>query len=257
MAVKINPVNFLVAQAAALVLDAAMSTQKIVSGLVGLTLPLGFDMSTITVSEMGRRIDLVVPSGGAYQAIDVTMNYIPGNQSQVIFQAAALNSTPLTTLRFYLKQNCDFAALDKINDPGGGYYIGTFGAPSVQSKNELFQNSLQILPAGSSVLFCAHTPVGGGAAITFTAQSGSTRATAVHDSTNWAALGFEVGDVILADYVDGLNPLYLEANELNGQTMHFTLDVGDAATVPAFSGIAATQLHGATAIEVEELSTAC
>ena len=119
MALKTTTANFLVAQASALVLDVAMATEILVKGLTGLTLPIGFEMSTINVSEMGRRIDLVVPSGGTYTSIDVTANFVPGDVSQQRLQDASINSSKITTARFYLQMDCDFAALDLINDPGG------------------------------------------------------------------------------------------------------------------------------------------
>ena len=256
MAVKVISANFLVAQASALVIDAAMATEKIIRGLTGLALPIGFEMSSLTVSEMGRRIDLVVPSGGSYTPIDVQTNFVPGDPSQRILQDAALNSTKLTTLRFYLKQGCDFAALDLINDPGGGYLIGTYSPPSVQSKNALYQNTISILPAGSSVLFIAHTPAGGGTNIAFTAQ-GAGGATAVLSSGTWTALGFEVDDVVIIDKVDSLDPLYAKVGTIAGATLTFAKDVGDGASIPTTTGAAATQLHAATPIEVTGLSTTC
>lgn len=256
MALKTISTNFLVAQASALVLDAAMATEALVRGLTGLTLPLGFEMSTITVSEMGRRIDLVVPSGGAYTAIDVAANFVPGDPTQQILQAAALNSTKLTTMRFYLKIGCDFAALDLINDTGGAYLIGTYSPPTVASKSELYQNTISILPAGSSVLFIAHSAPNLGTNITFTADAGS-GATAVLSAGTWAGFGFEENDVILIDYQDGQDPLYAKAETISGATMTFAVGVGDADSITSAVGVAATQVHGATPIEVAGTTTTC
>ncbi len=249
MALKTISTNFLVAQASALVHDAAMATEANIRGLTGLTLPIGFEMSTITVTEMGRRIDLVVPSGGAYTPIDIAANFVPGDPTQQLLQAAALNSTKLTTMRFYLKAGCDFAALDLVNDAGGSYLIGTYSPPTVGSKNELYQNTIQILPAGSSVLFIAHTPVGGGANLSFTAQA-TTGAEAETSVGAWATYGFEVGDVVLLDKVDSLDPLYAKVESVSGTTMVFVKDIGDAADITTSAGVAATQLHAATPIEV-------
>lgn len=256
MALKTISTNFLVAQASALIIDAGMATEEPIRGLTGLTIPIGFEMSTITVSEMGRRIDLVVPSGGAYPAIDITTNFVPGDTTQQRLQAAALNSTKITTFRFYLKAGCDFAALDLVNDEGGAYLIGTYSPPSVGSKNELYQNTIQILPAGSSILFIAHTPIGGGANLTFTAQGGS-GATCETSVGAWDTYGFEVGDVVLIDYQDGQDPLYVEVATVVGTTLTFSMDVGDAALITTAAGVASTQLHAATPIEVAGATTTC
>ena len=264
MAVKTISANFLVAQASALILDAAMATEALVRGLTGLTLPLGFEMSTITVSEMGRRIDLVVPSGGAYSSIDVTANFVPGDPTQKVLQDAALNSTKLTTMRFYLKQGCDFAALDLINDSGGGYLIGSYSPPSVASKNELYQNTISILPAGSSVLFIAHSAPGLGANITFTAEAGSTEATATLSTGSWVTFGFEVGDVVIVDWADaGSDPIYAQVLTITGtgdEIMTFELEAdvgGNISDLPSSVGVAKTQVHGASPIEISGASVSC
>jgi|LGVE01.1.fsa_nt_gb hypothetical protein len=261
MAVKQTAANFLVAQASALIYDAAMTTEANISGLTGLTLPLGFEMSTITVSEMGRRIDLVVPSGGAYTSIDIVANFYAGDPIHAILQAAALNSTKLTTLRFYLKQGCDFAALDLINDAPGAYLIGTYSPPTAASKNALYQNTISILPAGSSVLFIAHSAPSLGTNITFVSETTTgAGATATLSAGSWSVFGFEVGDVVLADKVGSNDPLYLQVETITGtgdEIMTFTESTGDSATIPDATGAAATQLHGATAIEVTGLAVTC
>ncbi len=257
MATKSITTNYLVAQASALVLDPATTDELTVRGLTGLTLPLGFEMSNVTVSEMGRRIDLVVPSGGTYTPLDITANFVPGDASQAIFQDAALNSTKLTAMRFYLKAGCDFAALDLINDTGGGYLIGTYSPPTVASKNELFQNQITILPAGSSVLFVAHTTAGEGAELSYVA---ATRILTL-GTGSFVTMGFEVGDVLYLDYADSNDPLCLEAAAVTSSTITFTDATGDEATLAAgsatWTGGSTCQLHGATAIEVSGSTTTC
>lgn len=255
MAQKTIATNYLVGQAAALVLNPAEAAEKTVRGLVGLTLPLGFEMSNIVVQEMGRRIDIVVPSGGAYTPIDIQANFVPGDPTQQFFQDAALNSTKITKMRFYLKQGCDFAALDLINDSGGAYLIGTFSPPSVASKNELFQNQITILPAGSSLLFVAHTPPGQGTTLSYVA---STRTISVSGGDAFDTdYGFEVGDVCLFDWFDSMAPQYVEVESISGADMVFTAGVGDVGNLGDASGIATTQLHGATPIEVTGLDLTC
>lgn len=260
MATKTISTNFLVAQASALVLNPAEATQMIVRGLTGLTLPLGFEMSNNVISEMGRRIDLVVPSGGAYTPIDITANFVPGDPSQQIFQSAALNSTQLKKMRFYLKQGCDFAALDLINDPGGAYLIGTFSPPSVASKSETYQNQITILPAGSSVLFIAHTPAGGGAALTFNAPVGTGADASIDlSSGSFVDMGFEAGDVVYLDWVNSLAPLCCKIKSGGVAAGALTLEggVGDCDLVPDFSGIATSAIHGATPIEIVGTDLTC
>jgi hypothetical protein len=259
MALKTISTNFLVAQASALVYDAAMATEANIKGLTGLTLPIGFEMSTITVSEMGRRIDLVVPSGGSYTAIDITCNFVPGDPTQQVLQDAALNSTSITTMRFYLKADCDFAALDLINDSGGAYLIGTYSPPSVGSKNELYQNTISILPAGSSILFIAHTAIGGGANIAFLSEATTgAGATATLSAGTWAGFGFEEGDTVIIDWHTALtDPLYVKVETISTVTMTFTEATGDSASITDVTGVAATQMHGATPIEVSGTTTTC
>lgn len=264
MALKTISTNFLVAQASALIYDAAMSTEATVRGLTGLTLPLGFEMSTITVSEMGRRIDLIVPSGGAYTAIDITANFVPGDPTQKVLQAAALNSTNITTFRFYLKTGCDFAALDLINDSGGAYLIGTYSPPTAQ-KNELYQNSISILPAGSSVLFIAHSAPGLGTNIDFVAEvAGVSEATATLSAGSWVTFGFEVGDVAIIDWsTAGTDPIYAQVKSITGTsdeilTFEYEADEGgNISDLTTVTGIAASQVHGASPIEVTALAASC
>ena len=264
MALKTIATNFLVAQASALVHDAAMSTQQTIRGLTGLTLPLGFEMSTIVVSEMGRRIDLVVPSGGAYTSIDIATNFVPGDPTQKILQDAALNSTKLTTMRFYLKTGCDFAALDLINDDGGAYLIGTYSPPTVGSKNELYKNTVSILPGGSSVLFIAHSAPGLGTNIAFTAEAGATEATATLSAGSWVTFGFEVDDVVLIDHPTALiDPIYAKVESITGtgdEILTFELEStagGNISDLTTVTGIATSQVHGASPIEVSGTTTTC
>jgi len=257
MATKTISTNYLVAQAASLVLNPATAEEANVRGLTGLTLPLGFEMSTVVVSEMGRRIDLVVPSGGQYSPIDITANFVPGDATQAALQAAALNSTKLTAMRFYLKAGCDFAALDLINDSGGGYLIGTYSPPTVAGKNELFQSQLQILPAGSSILFVAHSTPGSGDDITFAAESGG-GATATLSTGSWVDMGFEEGDTVIIDWNDATtDPLYVQIESMTATVLTFAEGVGDGASVVSGTGLTKTQVHGATPIEVEGLAATC
>lgn len=255
MAFKVSTVNFLIANTSSVVINAGMTTQMAIRGLTGMPIPKGYEGSTITVTEMGRAIDLLARSSISYSAVDIPANFLPGDPSQTFLETAGKNDTPITTMRFYLKENCDFAALDLVNDPGGSYSVGSFSAPTA-NKGELYTNSIQILPGGSSVLFIAHTTIGGGTNITFAAED-TTGATATLSTGTWADFGFEAGDVVIADYVNSLDPFYLEVDTIVDAVMTFSKDTGGSASVPTGAGVAATRLHGATPIEVSDADTTC
>jgi hypothetical protein len=252
MALKINPVNFVLAQNAAVVLHAAKSNEMQVRGLQGMGLCLGFTMDTQTVQEMGRRIALVVPSGGSYEETSVNYNFVPGDASLEEFRDAAINSTKLADVRLYVKNGCDFSAPDLISDPASGLYVGSMSDPQVDSPNGLFTGSLNYMPGGAFVLFVAHTPVGAGATLSYTA---STRTLAVSGGDEFDTdYGFEVGDTCILDYADGNDPIYLKVESISGASIVFTAGVGGIASLSDFAGIAATALHGATPLVVSGYS---
>jgi len=244
MALKANPVNFVLAQNAAVVLHAGKSTEKLVRGLQGMGLCLGFTMETQTIAEMGRRIALKAPSGGEYEETTVNYNFIPGDASLEEFRDAAINSTKLNDIRLYVKQGCDFSAPDLISDSASGLYVGSMSDPSVDSPNGLFTGSLNYMPGGAFVLFIAHKV---GVDLTYTA---ATR-TLASASSDFVSAGFEEGDTLILDYADDNDPLYLQAASVSAGSIVFTEDVGDVATLSSdFSGIATTALHGATPLVV-------
>lgn len=258
MAFKTITRNYTVVQNAAVVLHAGKSDEANIRGLTGIALPTGFEKSNITVSEMGRRIDLLVGTGGTYTPIDIPINFLLGDPTQTELRDAALNDTAITDMRFYLKQGCDFVALDLINDSGGSYGIGSVANPSAASKNDLVSSSMTILPAGSSVEFIAHTASGLGTNITFASESTTTAgATAVLSAGTWAGFGFEEDDVVIIDYLDGNDPLYAKIETISTVTATFYEDTGDSATIPDATGISATQVHGATGIEIAGYSSTC
>ena len=246
MAIKANPVNFVLAQNAAVVLHAGKSTELSVRGLQGMGLCLGFTMETQTVQEMGRRIALVVPSGGTYEETSVNYNFIPGDASLEEFRDAAINSTKLNDVRLYVQNGCDFSAPDLISDPASGLYVGSMSDPSVDSPNGLFTGSLSYMPGGAFVLFIAHVK---GTGLSFTA---STRTIA--DSGNgFVDAGFEVGDTLILDHLDGADPYYLKCESVAAGAIVFEAGEGDADALVAAgnaSGVATTELHGATPLVV-------
>jgi hypothetical protein len=251
MALKTNPVNFVLAQNAAVVLHARKSNEKTIRGLQGMGLCLGFTMETQTVAEMGRRIALVVPSGGTYEETSVNYNFIPGDSSLEEFRDAAINSTKLADVRLYVKQGCDFSAPDLISDPASGLYVGSMSDPQVDSPNGLFTGSLSYMPGGAFVLFIAHTGNTNGTNLSYTV---ATRTFTLAGGGSFIEMGFEVGDTLILDNAAGADPYYLKAEAVNATTLVVEEDVGNEATLEAAgdlaAGIASTELHGATPLVV-------
>ena len=255
MAVKTVSVNFVAAQNAAVVLHAGKSTQTTVRGLQGMGLCLGFTMETFTVSEMGRRISLVVPSGGTYEETTINYNFVPGDSTMEEFRDAALNSTKLTDVRLYVKQGCDFSAPDLISDSASGLYVGSFTDPSVDSPNAIFSGSLSYMPGGAFCLYVAHTPAGEGANLSYVA---STRTLSVSGGDTFdTTYGFEVGDTCIIDHADSNDPLWLKVASVSGADIVFTDATGDEGTLATggdWTGGSTTQLHGATPMVVSGYS---
>ncbi len=244
MALKTNPVNFVMAQNAAVVLHAGKSNQLNVRGLQGMGLCLGFTMDTQTVSEMGRRIALVIPSGGKYEATSINYNFIPGDASLTEFRDAAINSTKISDIRLYVKQGCDFTAPDLISDPASGLYVGSMSDPKVDNPNGLFTGSLSYMPGGAFVLFVAHK-VG-----THLSYAHTTRTLSSSDN-DFITSGFEVGDTLILDHADGNDPLYLKAESVAAGEIVLEDGVGDIASlISDFTGVANTAIHGATPLVV-------
>ncbi len=231
--------SYKVASNAAVYAYAGKSNEMLIRGLQSISLPIGFTMSTITVSSMGERIDQVLPTGGAYEEISVNYNFVIGDPSQDYLMQASLNNTEIQDMRFYVDDNLlcgDFAAPDLISDSGASYRVGTFSSPQ-GAKNELFTGTVSFLPAGASTLFIAHA---NGTDLEFTAGAGATIASTTQD---FVALGFEAGDTIILDHVDSLDPLFCQILSVTTNLITLVNDVGDEASVPTFTGVAATAIH--------------
>lgn len=255
MAVRTISDNFVAAQNAAVVLHAGKSTETYIRGLQGMGLCLGFSMETQTVAEMGRRIALVIPSGGTYEETTVNYNFVPGDASLEEFRDAAINSTKLTDIRLYIKNGCDFTAPDLISDTGSGLYVGSMTDPSVDSPNGIFSGSLSYMPGGAFVLFVAHTPIGEGANLDYTA---STRTLTLSGGDDFESdYGFEDGDTVILDHFNSLDPQFLQIASITGTTIVFEDDIGGEAVLTAAgdaTGGATAQLHGATPMVVSGYS---
>lgn len=232
--------SYKVASNAAIRVHCGMANEMLLRGLQSTALPIGFTMSTVTVSAMGERIDLILPTGGAYEEISVNYNFVIGDASQVYLMQAALNNTEIQDMRFYVDDNpyCgDFATVDLISDAGASYRVGTFSSPT-GSKNELFTGTVSFLPAGASALFTAHA---NGVDLEFATGTGATITSTVQD---FVALGFEAGQTIILDHVDALNPLHCQIDTATNNVITLVDDIGDEALVPTTTGVAATSIHG-------------
>ena len=239
--------SYKVASNAAIRVHCGKSTEMLLRGLQSTSLPIGFTMSTVTVSSMGERIDQVLPTGGSYEEISVNYNFVIGDPSQVYLMQAALNNTEIQDMRFYVDDNplCgDFAAVDLISDTGASYRVGTFSSPT-GSKNELFTGTVSFLPAGASALFTAHA---NGTDLGFTTGSTTSVATITSSTQDFTALGFEAGMTIILDHVDSLDPLYCQIDTVAAHLITLEDAVGDEGSVPLFSGIATTSIHGGAPI---------
>lgn len=247
MAIKVDQVNFVVAQNSAVVLHPATSDEKTLRGLQGMGLCLGFTMNTVEVAEMGRRVALDVPSGGKFEKASVNYNFIPAEKTLEFFRSAAANGDKIADIRLYVKQGEDFSAPDLVSDPASGLYVGTVGDPKADSPSALYQGSLEYMPGGPFCLFVAHKV---GASLSYTA---ATRTLTSSDS-DFITKGFEEGDTVILDKVTGMSgPVYAQIATIAAGTITFTADAGTVALMNSdWSGAADTALHGATPFVVSD-----
>jgi hypothetical protein len=252
MATKSSTQNFVMAQNSAILLDAATASQLSVRGIQGMGLCLGFTMETQKVSEMGRRIALVVPSGGAYEETSVNYNFLPGDASLEVLRSAALNSTKLINVRMYVKAGCDFTAPDLISDAASGLYVGTMSDPKVDSPNGIYTGTMSYMPGGPFCLFIAHKV---GAAVDYVA---ATR-TVTNADNDFITRGFEVGDTLIIDNIPNqTGPKYFKAESVAAGAIVLVDGVGDEASIVAdWSGGATTAIHGATPMPVSGYGAEC
>lgn len=239
--------SYKVASNAAIRVHCGKTTEMLLRGLQSTALPIGFSMSTTTVSSMGERIDQVLPTGGTYEEISVNYNFVIGDPSQTYLMQSALSSSEIQDMRFYVDDNplCgDFATVDLISDAGASYRVGTFSSPT-GSKNELFTGTVSFLPAGASALFTAHAH---GTDLQFTAGTAGAVATISSTVQNFTTLGFEAGQTIILDHVSTLDPLHCQIDTVTIHLITLVNAVGDEGSVPVINGSATTAIHGATPI---------
>ncbi len=235
--------SFHVAQNSKLVVNAGKSDEMTLRGLQSLGIPIGATATTVTVSEMGRRVDLVLASGLSYEAVSTEYNFVIGDPSQTYMMDASRNANEITDARFYVNQ-CHFAALDLISDSGGYLQVGTMSSPSA-SKNEVYSGSVEFLPAGSFILFPNHTS---GTRLQFTAVAGG--ATIDDSDAKFIENGFAVDQTLYIDYMDGADPLCCKIETVAAGQIKLYEDVGDEALVTTFTGIATTAIHGGDPVEI-------
>ena len=240
--------SYVVAQASKITLYSAMATktQLSIKGLQGMAIPIGAEAQTTDLSVIGTRIATKVATGLSYSNISTNYYFAKGDPSQIELMKFQREGTQIQHMRFWIDAT-DFAALDLINDPGGYMMIGTFSSPTA-NKNEVFTGSCEIVPSGSNIFFDRHIS---GTTLSFTAGGAGVSASVADSGNGFVTAGFEVGDTVILDGVNGLDPLYAKLKTVAAGTMTFEDAIGNEATIPTFSGIATTKIHGATPVEVD------
>ncbi len=239
-----------VIQNAKWVLHAAKSTEVTVPSLQAIQLPLGFTVNEIKAVELGQPIDKTFGSGASYDSINFDANFIKGDPTRTELVTAAINQTPVVDSRFYA-DNCDFAALDLINDPSGSYRVGSHSPPG-GAKEEIMTQNITVFPAGMSIMFDLH-------------YSGSTLATVAGDPATitdsdsaFITKGFVPGMILYLDEIDGGDPYIVEIDTVAAGVIELLVDVGDEAALPAFSFTASVgKIHAAEPILLDTTGTVC
>lgn len=237
--------SFVVTQAAKVVAKAGKTDQMLVKGLQSIAIPIGATASSITLSTIGTRIGVKVATGLEYENITTNYYFAKGDPSQQYLMKCSREGTQIQDMRFYIDAT-DFAALDLINDPGGYLGVGTFSSPSGQ-KNEVLSGSCEFVPSGSFIFFDRHR---GGTTLSFTAGGAGVSAQVTDSGSGFVTAGFKVGDTVIIDHLEGLDPLYAKVKTVVAGTMTFEDAIGNEATIPTATGIATTMIHGAEPIEV-------
>ena len=249
--------QFTVCQASRITINSGKSTQLTVKGLQGMGLPLGATASTITLSTVGTRIGVKMATGLEYEDISTSYYFAKNDPTQQYLMNAQRAGTVIQDLWFWL-DGTDFAALDKVNDPGGGIMVGTYSSPKAQ-KNEVYTGDCTLVVSGSHIFYTKHAKAttavfsitAGGAGVSATATSTDTPANTYGFVDE---LGFEVGDVVIITGLTGhLDTVYYaEIASLTNTELTFVDAVGDEATLPTTAAAATVQIHGAVPIEVSD-----
>lgn len=238
--------SFVVAQNAKLVVNAGKATEMTLRGLQTLGIPIGASASTVTVSEMGRRVDLVLASGLTYESVSTDYNFVIGDPSQTYMMEASRNATQITDARFYI-DSTHFGALDLISDTGGYLQVGSMTSPTA-SKNEVFSGSVEFMPAGSFILFPNHVV---GTTLGFVAGViGVSNAKITDSASGFVTEGFVAGQTVYIDHADGLDPLCCKIETVIAGEIELVEGVGDADSLTTSAGIATSAIHGGDPVEI-------
>ena len=243
-----------VIQNAKWVLHAAKTAEVTVPSLQAIQLPLGFTVNEIKAVELGQPIDKTFGSGASYDSINFDANFIKGDPTRTELVTAAVNQTPVTDSRFYA-DNCDFAALDLINDPSGSYRVGSHSSPG-GAKEEIMTQNITVFPAGMSIMFDLHYS-GSTLATTATGAPG-TPATITDSASQFIIKGFVPGMILYLDEIDGGDPYIVEIDTVAAGVIELVEDFGGEATLPAFSLTASLgKIHAAEPILLDTTGTVC
>ncbi len=265
MARVINPANYVLGQNSALWLNKATVDEIKLMGLQGMGLGIGFTQTSQTISMMGQRISPKAFTGAEYDEMSVNANFIPGDTSQAILQAAALNSTLLKNVRMYLRDGCSFSAPDQIAAGGGlisgtsGLNVGSYSDPQIGSPSDLYTNTISFAPAGPFTVFVAHTPPGSGDLLTIGGTPGTTDMTITTTGDDWADMGFDLDDTVLVDW-DGAGtevPKYGKVSAISAKILTLELNSGDVNILTVGTLVAASAVHAATSQDVSGLNLTC
>lgn len=237
--------GYVAAQASMLTINSGKSTQAVVKGLQGITLPLGFEQTTQEVSVIGTRIGTKYATGASYSDMDTNYYFAKGDPTQLYLSTCARSGTQIQDMWFWL-DGTDFVALDLISDPGGYVMIGTFSSPTAQ-KNEIFSGSISIVVGGSHIMFDKHIS---GTTLSFTAGGAGVSAQVVDSGNGFVTAGFAVGDTVIITNLDGTDPIYAKIKTVAAGTLTFEDAVGGEADITTDSGSATTFIHGGVPIEV-------
>lgn len=239
--------GYVVAQASKITILSGKTGQLSIRGLQGMALPIGAVASTTDISVIGTRISTKVATGLSYSNISTKFYFAKGDVSQIQLMKYQREGTQVQDMRFWIDAT-DFAALDLINDPGGYMMIGTFSSPTA-NKNEVFTGDCEIVPAGSNIFFDRHIS---GTTLSFTAGGEGVSAQVADSGNGFVTAGFAVGDTVIIDYLGAANPLWAKVKTVVAGTMTFEDGIGDEASITTTAGVAATAIHGATPVEVEQ-----
>ena len=243
-----------VIQNAKWVLHAAKAAEVTVPSLQAIQLPLGFTVNEVQAVELGIPIDKTFGSGSTYDPINFDANFVKRDPTRTELVTAAINQTPIIDSRFYA-DNCDFVALDLINDSAGSYRAGSQSAPG-GGKQEIMTQNLTVLPAGMSIMFDIH--YNGDTLATVANVGPGTPATITDSAALFVTNGIVAGMTLILDYIDGEDPFYVKVESVVAGLITLEEGVGDEATIPAFSFTSLLGvIHAANPVLLDTTGAAC